>query len=91
MSAGLAALVGLTGRKGAVAPGYDADLVVFDPDKPGTIRTEAVQHRHKMTPYAARGVSGEVEATFLRGQLVYERGTFPNPGRGVPVLRSFDA
>src|SRR5262245_28874263 len=45
-----ARLVGLEGRKGALAPGYDADLVVFDPQAEFTVTPEMLQHRHKATP-----------------------------------------
>jgi allantoinase len=33
-------------------------------------------HRHKLTPYAGRTLSGVVEATYLRGVKIYERGEF---------------
>lgn len=89
MSAGPAALVGLTGVKGAIAPGYDADLVVFDPAKKGQIHAKNVLHRHKVTPYAERHTTGSVEATFLRGHLVFERGIVTIEGAGAPLLRSF--
>src|SRR5439155_23257995 len=42
-----AALAGLAGRKGAIAPGRDADLAVFDPDGEFTVTEEMLHHRHK--------------------------------------------
>jgi allantoinase len=87
MSAGPAALVGLTGRKGALAAGYDADIVVFDPDKKARVDAASVHHRHKVTPYEARELTGVVEATFARGRLVYERGRFLREGAGEALLR----
>ncbi len=36
-----------------------------------------LHHRHKLTHYAGRTLSGVVEQTFLRGELIYERGRFP--------------
>jgi allantoinase len=74
MSAGPARLAGLTGKKGAIAAGADADFVVFADDERTTITPETVQHRHKVTPYAGETLRGAVHATFLRGQLVAERG-----------------
>jgi OHCU decarboxylase len=69
-----AALVGLSGRKGAIAPGCDADLVVMDPDATFTVDPSALHHRHKATPYEGRTLSGRVVATYLRGRRVAANG-----------------
>src|SRR4029079_19315202 len=52
MSARPAALAGLSDRKGRIAPGLDADFVVWDPDAQFTVAAEGLQQRHKLTPYA---------------------------------------
>ena len=72
-----ARLVGLDKRKGTIAAGYDADIVIWKPDETFTVEPESLHHRHKLTPYAGRKLSGVVEKTFLRGELIYERGRFP--------------
>jgi allantoinase len=59
-----AALVGLT-RKGRIAAGADADLVVLAPDEPYTVGE--LHHRHAVTPYAGRQLTGVVRQTWLRG------------------------
>ncbi|WP_236652394.1 allantoinase AllB [Streptacidiphilus neutrinimicus] len=69
MSAGPAALVGLS-TKGAIAPGMDADLVAFDPDAAFTVDPAGLHHRHPVTPYAGRSLSGVVRTTWLRGEPV---------------------
>jgi allantoinase len=77
-----AELVGLSGRKGAIAPGRDADLVVFDPDSAFTVDPAALHHRHRTTPYEGRTLIGRVETTYLRGCEVHGAGGFPGPARG---------
>jgi allantoinase len=76
MCEGPAGLAGLQNRKGAIAVGLDADLVIFDPDARFRVDPERLHHRHKLTPYAGRELTGAVEATFVRGQKVFERGVF---------------
>jgi allantoinase len=68
MATGPARVVGVSG-KGAIAEGYDADLVVFAPDETFTVVAEALHHRHPVTPYAGRELTGVVRATYLRGTL----------------------
>lgn len=76
MSAGPARLAGLEGRKGAIAPGCDADLVAFDPDAMWLVEPKKLAQRHKVTPYAGRTLQGQVVATWLRGKLVQHEGRF---------------
>ena len=73
MAAGPAALAGLAG-KGMIAAGYDADLVAFDDMAPFTVDPARLRHRHPLTPYAGRTLTGVVRRTWLRGQLA---GTAP--------------
>jgi allantoinase len=74
MCAGPARLAGLTGTKGAIAAGGDADLVVFDDTATTKVTPETVHHRHKVTPYAGETLRGAVHATYLRGHRVAEAG-----------------
>ncbi|HET6666742.1 MAG TPA: allantoinase AllB [Intrasporangium sp.] len=69
MSARPAALVGLD-RKGAIEVGKDADLVVLAPDEVFTVDPARLHHRHAVTPYAGRELTGVVRSTWLRGRLV---------------------
>lgn len=69
-----AQLMSLHNRKGRIAAGYDADLVVFDPDAAFMVHPERLHHRHKLTPYARQTLRGVVVTTFLRGQRVYHHG-----------------
>jgi allantoinase len=68
-----ARLTGLTGVKGSLVPGADADLLVFDPEATSTPEASSVLHRHKLTPYAGRPLVGVVEQTWVRGEKVHDR------------------
>ncbi|MDR1799216.1 MAG: allantoinase AllB [Bifidobacteriaceae bacterium] len=66
------------GSKGRLAPGHQADLVVFAPDQAFTVDPSALHHRWPITPYAGRTLQGAVRATYLRGQPA---GQDPNLGQ----------
>jgi len=81
-----AKLIGLSQRKGRIAVGYDADLLVLDAEKSFEVSAEMLQHKHKVSPYMCQQLVGEVQQTFVAGQLVYERGSFVQLNRG-SILR----
>jgi allantoinase len=87
MSRRPSAFLGLSARKGSLAPGRDADLVVWDPEATFTAAPERLFHRHKVTPYAGKCLYGVIEKTYLRGRLVYERGRLAGEPRG-SILRT---
>lgn len=89
MSAAPARLAGLEARKGALAPGRDADLVVWDPDATFRVGPDALHHRHRLSPYDGAVLSGVVRATYVRGVRVFRDGTFPAAAEpaGRPLLR----
>jgi allantoinase len=76
MSRQPAQLAGLRGRKGATAPGYDADFVVFDPEGQKVVTETQIHTRHALSPYLGEQLLGTVTATYLRGIPVYENGRF---------------
>jgi allantoinase len=82
MSAAPAALAGLSGRKGRIAPGCDADLVVWDAEREFTVDAAGLQQRHKLTPYAGHRLRGVVRTTYLRGERVWDRDRLANSDRG---------
>jgi allantoinase len=74
MSAAPARLAGLEGRKGTIAPGFDADLVIFDPEREMIVDASRLYHRHALTPYDGARLRGVVMATMLGGEIVFEHG-----------------
>lgn len=73
-SANPARAFGLYPRKGALAVGSDADLVVLDPERELTVTPEALHSAQDFTPFAGMRVKGWPTTTLLRGQVVYRDG-----------------
>jgi allantoinase len=74
MCTGPARLARLTGKKGALAAGHDADVIIFDDTAETRVTPESVQHRHKVTPYAGETLRGAILTTYLRGTKVAAAG-----------------
>ncbi|HEX4642370.1 MAG TPA: allantoinase AllB [Candidatus Acidoferrales bacterium] len=87
MSSGPTHLAGLEKQKGSITAGYDADIVVWNTEKRFIVRPKMLQHRHKLTPYLNQPLRGEVEATFLKGEIIYDRGRFPGRPQGALLRR----
>jgi dihydropyrimidinase len=79
-------------RKGSIAPGFDADLVVFDPSTPFEFSTSTSQMNVDYDLFEGQSSTGSVRHTFCRGELVYDRGEIrTEPGHGRFVARSLTA
>jgi allantoinase len=77
----IAALVAATparrfriGRKGAIAPGRDADLVLVDLAKTHILRSEDLRQRHPSSPYVGQTFRGIVRRTIRRGETIFADG-----------------
>jgi allantoinase len=82
---------GLFPRKGAIAPGADADLVVLDSDAHRTVRAEELHSACGWTPYDGMELRGRVTHTIVRGRPAYEHGRIvarPGDGRFIRPSRS---
>ena len=78
--------VGLQNLKAAIKDGYDADIVIWNPDREFQVEPALLHHRHKLSPYNGEVLRGVVEKTFVRGQMVYDDGSFLRP-KGQLILR----
>jgi dihydropyrimidinase len=76
-------------HKGVIAPGYDADLVIFDPDRQVTLSTDFLHENVEWTPYEGRQIQGWPAVTISRGEIIVKDGKFTGQaGRGRFVKRS---
>jgi len=81
MAAAPARLAGCDTRKGRIAAGHDADLVVFDSDREFVVTEDKLHYRHPVSPYLGETLRGVVKATYLRGNPIFIEGEFPGePG-----------
>jgi allantoinase len=87
MAAGPARLAGLTGRKGALIAGADADIAIFDPDAAWTVAPQDLRFRHKLSPYLGTALRGRVRETWLRGERVFAADGIVGQPRGRELVR----
>ena len=71
-----AKIFGLYPRKGTIAPGADADLVVFDPERRLVLSAATLHMRVDYNPYEGREVVGAADVVLSRGQVIVEGGRF---------------
>src|SRR5947209_6983898 len=84
-----ARIAGMYPRKGALAAGSDADIVIFDPNARRTIHAADLHSACDYDPYEGWDVTGWPEVVLLRGEVAFERGDMrAKPGRGGFVPRS---
>ena len=83
VSSGPARALGIYPRKGAIAVGSDADLVIIDPDKEAEIAADSLHMNCDFSPYEGMRVTGWPVVTISRGAVIVEDGKFHGePGRG---------
>jgi allantoinase len=87
MSKNPAAFLGLNRRKGSIAPGYDADLVCWNPEGRCPTNPSDIHHRHPVSPYVGLELQGEVLCTWVGGKVVFDHGKFPNLHSGNLLMR----
>ena len=73
-------------RKGCIAPGYDANLALVDPEARWTLANDGLFTRCGWTPFAGKAIIGRVMRVYLRGQTAYQDGRIlAQPGWGRQV------
>src|SRR5882724_4392922 len=71
-----AKIFGLFPRKGTIAPGSDADIVVFDPEKKQVLSAKTLHMKVDYNPYEGREVTGAAETVLSRGRVIVDNGKF---------------
>jgi len=87
LSSNPAKLFGLHPRKGTIAPGTDADIVLYDPHKKTTLSHETLHMNLDFSPFEGTEITGWPKYTLSRGKVLYKDGEFTgdvNYGKFVP-------
>jgi len=69
-------------NKGDIAVGFDADVVLFDPDQSFVVRAAESESGQGYTPFEGQELMGQVKQTYLRGNLIYDNGDVVGPPLG---------
>jgi dihydropyrimidinase len=87
-----AELFGLAPKKGSLAPGSDADIVLFDPSTQWTMSQETLHMASDYTAYEGVEVTGKVAKVYSRGDLIIDgEQCLAKPGRGEFVACTIDS
>jgi dihydropyrimidinase len=83
-----AKMFGLYPKKGTIAPGGDADIVIFDPTKKHTISVDNQHMRVDYSAYEGTEVTGKVDTVLSRGRVIIDDGEYHGkPGNGEYLKR----
>lgn len=87
LSENAAKLYGVYPKKGVIAPGSDADIVVFDPEKEGLISAKTHAYNTDNNPFEGFALHGGIDKVFLRGTLAVENGKLLQEKLGKYIMR----
>ena len=82
-----AKFLGLDHRKGKIAKGYDADIVIWDPNAETTINKKNIYFKHKTTPYNNRSLKGKIIRTYINGELAFDAEGFSEFAHGTLISK----
>jgi allantoinase len=88
MAARPARLAGLSGQKGTIGVGADADILIFDPHIAWTVSQSDLYFRHRISPYLGAKLRGRVQETWLRGRQIFSEGQFRGEPHGRELVRA---
>ena len=66
----------------------DADIIVWSPQESFKLTKDKILYKHKITPYEGKILKGEIQKTYLRGDLIYKKGKITQGPRGQTLLKS---
>ncbi|MBS1516962.1 MAG: allantoinase AllB [Bacteroidetes bacterium] len=89
MSFNPSVLAGLDKKKGSIEKGFDADMIVFDPEEKFTAEGKNLFYKNKFTPYEGEKLKGKVKTTFLRGNIIFDGGKIIQPPSGKILLNKY--
>ncbi|MCL4141876.1 UNVERIFIED_CONTAM: hypothetical protein GTU68_059530 [Idotea baltica] len=87
LTSNVAQFLGVDNRKGKIAEGMDADLVIWQPEQHFVVRQKQLLFKHKISPYLNQTLFGKVEQTFVNGILVFDQGKIIQKNKGQWLLR----
>lgn len=76
-------------EKGDIAVGYDADLVLLAPNETFVVRASESESQQGYTPFEGMELTGKVKSTFLRGNLIYDKGEVLGSPQGKYLRRPY--
>ena len=82
-----AVLTGKAGSMGKIVKGYQADLVIWNPEQSFTVTESIIQHKHTTTPYLNEQLFGTVLQTWLNGKKVFDNNSFTQLNQGKIILQ----
>lgn len=88
MSVKTASFIGLAECRGKIEKGYDADLIIFDPEKKFTVDGRKLFHKHKVTPYDGEELYGSIVSTYLGGEIIFSSGNVIDDPIGKLIFNS---
>ncbi|MES2836651.1 MAG: allantoinase AllB [Bacteroidota bacterium] len=87
MSQNVAKFIGFEKTKGEFKIGFDADIVVWNPEETFTVNANDIHYRHKISPYVGEKLNGVIKQTYIGGKKVFENGKLLSLPQGKILLR----